>query len=128
MGEKKRKNEFNIRSSSDLVSGILAPVNVVSRTLFPKYTKNHEITIQSENPVDVLTEHSTEILNRLDPDRMIGKGMAFHTHPYGTIMTGKIHTSKSKVIGKVGGVIEFEDCNEYCGGIIEFNDSSDDEY
>ena len=75
MGETKGKNEYNIRSSSDLVSGILAPVNVLSSTLFPKYTKNHEITIQSDNPVDVLTEHSPEILNRLEQDRMIGKGM-----------------------------------------------------
>jgi DNA adenine methylase len=75
MGEVPTKKEYNIRSSTDLVSGLLAPVNVLKSTLYPNYTKNHEITIQSDNPVDVLTEHSPEILNRLDPERMIGKGI-----------------------------------------------------
>jgi DNA adenine methylase len=75
MGEAPTKKEYNIRSSTDLVSGLLAPVNILKGTLYPSYTKNHEITIQSDNPVDVLTEHSPEILNRLDPEMMIGKGM-----------------------------------------------------
>jgi len=76
MGEAPTKKEYNIRSSTDLVSGLLAPVNILKGTLYPSYTKNHEITIQSENPVDVLTEHSPEILNRLDPEMMIGKGIS----------------------------------------------------
>ena len=73
-GEKQGKNEYNIRSSSDVVSGLLAPINKVKKYLKPEDDKN--ITIQAENPLNVLKEHSPEILNRLDQEREIGRGMS----------------------------------------------------
>jgi len=73
MGEKPTKKEYNIRSSGDLVSGLLAPVNKVGSYLFPSYAKDHDITIKAEtsNP---LTEHSSEILSRLPETQEVGAG------------------------------------------------------
>jgi len=73
-GEKQGENEYNIRSSSDVVSGLLAPINKVKTYLKPEDDKN--ITIQAENPLNVLKEHSPDILNRLDQEREIGRGIS----------------------------------------------------
>jgi hypothetical protein len=60
LGEKPLQNEYNIRSSGDVVSGALANTN-----------RSHDIHIpaQSYNP---LTEHKTDILNRIDQNIMVG--------------------------------------------------------
>jgi len=54
-------NEFNVRSSGDVVSGLLAPKDKNILT----------IPSASFNP---LTEHQTGILDRVDPDTQIGRG------------------------------------------------------
>ena len=64
--EAQKKNEFNVRSSSDVVSA-LAMVNPWMRE-----RKNTTIEAESFNP---LTEHSANILSRLDPNKMIGTGL-----------------------------------------------------
>ena len=71
--EKPRKNEYNVRSSSDVVSGLYAPVAKTRQILFPKYSKKHDITIPSKNITDVLGEHSYDILDRLG-DKEVGVG------------------------------------------------------
>jgi len=60
MGEKPLKNEYNIRSSGDVVSVALAPTN-----------RAHDTVIKAEthNP---LKEHAIDILDRIEQDKMIG--------------------------------------------------------
>ena len=72
--EKPLPNEFVIRSSSDVVSGAYAPVAAARSVLMPKKSQNRDITIPSENRFDVLGEHSSDILDRLPKDQMIGTG------------------------------------------------------
>ena len=60
LGEKPLKNEYNIRSSGDVVSVALAPTNRAHDTVIPA---------ESRNP---LTEHAIDILDRIDQDKMIG--------------------------------------------------------
>ena len=60
VAEKPKKNEYNIKSSSDVVS-----------KLKPIHKKDIEIQATTSNP---LTEHSTEILNRLDVNQEVGRG------------------------------------------------------
>jgi hypothetical protein len=72
VAEKPKKNEYNIKSSTDVVS-----------KLKPIHKKDIEIKAETSNP---LTEHSSEILNRLDQDLLIGKGKnnlsgGVHLHP-----------------------------------------------
>jgi len=74
--EKPLPNEFVIRSSSDVVSGAYAPVASARSVLMPKKSQNRDITIPSENRFDVLGEHSSDILDRLPADQMIGAGTA----------------------------------------------------
>ena len=64
--EAQKKNEFNVRSSHDVVSA-LAVVNP-----YMKAHKNTNITAETWNP---LTEHSANILGRLDQNLMIGNGI-----------------------------------------------------
>ena len=54
-------NEFNVRSSVDAVSGLSAPKG------------KNVLTIPAQS-ANLLTEHSSDVLNRLDPDTMIGRG------------------------------------------------------
>jgi hypothetical protein len=54
-------NEFNVRSSIDAVSGLSAPKGKNVLTI-PSQTSN------------LLTEHSSDVLNRIDGDTMIGRG------------------------------------------------------
>ncbi len=60
VAEKPKKNEYNIKSSSDIVS-----------KLKPIHKRDIEIKAETSNP---LTEHSTDILKRLDENQQIGAG------------------------------------------------------
>jgi hypothetical protein len=71
--EKPKKNEYNVRSSTDIVSGLYAPVAKARSILTPKKSKKHDITIKSKSVLDPLGEHSYEILDRLG-DKEIGVG------------------------------------------------------
>jgi hypothetical protein len=73
MGEIPKKNEYNIRSSSDVVSKLYQPVSNTRSVLFPKYSKKHDITIDSES-FNPLVEHKVDILDRLNPQKEIGAG------------------------------------------------------
>lgn len=68
------KNEYTIRSSSDVVSAPFAPIAKAREYLTPGQSKSHDITIKSKNPTDILGEHSYNILDRLPSDKMIGRG------------------------------------------------------
>ena len=70
--EKQQKNEYDIRSSLDVVSALKAPQTLVNSLLQPKKTSKHNIVIPAEtsNP---LTEHKIDILNRLPQDMDIGE-------------------------------------------------------
>lgn len=54
-------NEFNVRSSVDIVSGLTAP------------NSKNVLTIPAQS-ANLLAEHSSDVLNRIDPDTMIGRG------------------------------------------------------
>jgi hypothetical protein len=71
-GEIPKKNEYNIRSDADVVSGLYAPVAKIRSILTPGTSKKHDITIahESRNP---LSEHSADITRRLG-DKEIGVG------------------------------------------------------
>ncbi len=71
-GEIPKKNEYNIRSDADVVSGLYAPVAKIRSILTPGTSKKHDITIahESKNP---LSEHSADITRRLG-DKEIGVG------------------------------------------------------
>jgi hypothetical protein len=68
-----KDNEYIIRSSGDVVSSLTAPKKFMDSILYPNWTKNHLITIpaKTNNP---LTEHSMDVLDRLDPTKKIGRG------------------------------------------------------
>jgi len=61
LGEPRWNNEFDIKSGTDLVS------------MFAKPTPR-TINIKSKNMFNVLNEHSTNILDRLNPKQMVGLG------------------------------------------------------
>jgi len=71
-GEIPKKNEYNIRSSADVVSGLYAPVAKVRSLLTPGYAKKHDITIKADS-FNPLKEHSADILDRLG-EKEIGVG------------------------------------------------------
>jgi len=75
-GEVPLANEYNVRSSKDVVSSLYAPVSSVSRLLYPSYTKKHSITVPTDKSFDVLGNHSYDILNKLGDD-YIGEGAGF---------------------------------------------------
>lgn len=68
-----KDNEYIIRSSGDVVSSLSAPKKFMNSILYPSFSKNHLITIpaKTNNP---LTEHKVDILDRLDPNKKIGRG------------------------------------------------------
>jgi hypothetical protein len=86
-GEKQAKNEYNVRSSNDVVSALVAPVNKVKDAASSAYnylfkpkdkkkkSTENNITIKAEthNP---LTEHKPDILERLPEGTEIGAGMS----------------------------------------------------
>ena len=59
---KVKANEYNIRSSNDIVS-----------TLLP--VRNNPLTIDSPYFSNILQEHKTNVLGRLDPNLLVGKGL-----------------------------------------------------
>ena len=67
-------NEYIIRSAGDLVSKLVAPKRVLNSVLYPKWSKKHMITIDDKtgNPI---TEHKVDILDRLNPNMVIGRGV-----------------------------------------------------
>ena len=68
-------NEYIIRSAGDAVSALSVPNKMMNESLFPGWSKRHLITIDDKtgNPN---TEHSPDILDRLDPELIIGKGLS----------------------------------------------------
>jgi hypothetical protein len=66
-------NEYIVRSSNDVVSALSVPKKMLNDLLYPNWTKKHMkiIPAKSTNP---LVEHSIDILDRLDPNMVIGKG------------------------------------------------------
>jgi hypothetical protein len=79
--ERPKKNEYNIRSSTDIVSGLYAPVAKAREILYPNYSKKHDITIPSQSATDVLGEHSYNILDRMgDAEIGVGAGNKFSSN------------------------------------------------
>jgi len=70
--ETQKPNEYTIRSSLDVVSSAQALGNSLNKILYPQFNKKHNIEIPSttNNPI---TEHSIDILERLPPQKKIGK-------------------------------------------------------
>ena len=68
------KNQYIVRSSFDAVSALSGPAQAMNESLYPGWSKHHYITIPAEtkNPI---TEHGVPILDRLDPEMIIGKGV-----------------------------------------------------
>jgi predicted RNA methylase len=65
-GEKEGKNEYTIRSKSDVVSGVKH---------FKPSDKTITIEADPKHRYNILNEHSSDILNRLDQEQMIGAGI-----------------------------------------------------
>ena len=59
---KTKRNEYNIRTSKDFVS-LLLPI------------RNNALTINSPYFSNVFQEHKTDVLGRLDPNLLVGKGL-----------------------------------------------------
>lgn len=74
MGEIPSPNEYNIRSSFDPVSALFMPYSAIQSYVNPKFTQSHNITIPSKSYFDPRTEHKAKILERVDPNLMIGAG------------------------------------------------------
>jgi hypothetical protein len=70
--EKPKKNEYNVRSSGDLVSSLYSPVAKTRKLLYPTYSKKHDITIPSQG-TGIVGEHSYNVLDRLG-NKEIGVG------------------------------------------------------
>jgi hypothetical protein len=67
-------NEYIIRSKGDVVSKLTEPKKLINSVLYPKWSKNHMINIDDKtgNPI---TEHKVDILDRLNPNLVIGRGV-----------------------------------------------------
>ena len=74
-GEKQRKNEFVIRSATDPVS-MLHPL----RSVMGKDSGSKKRTTTTKGGVNLLKEHSTSILERLNPAQLIGVGYGGFIH------------------------------------------------
>ena len=68
------KNQYIDRISFDAVSALSGPAQAMNESLYPGWSKHHYVTIPAEtsNPV---TEHGAPILDRLDPEMIIGNGV-----------------------------------------------------
>ena len=68
-----KNNEVIIRSTGDVVSRLVAPKRSMNSVLNPKWSKKHMINIENKtkNPI---TEHKIDILDRLNPNMVIGRG------------------------------------------------------
>jgi len=71
-----KDNEYIIRSTGDVVSKLAAPKKYLNSILYPNWSKEHQINIDDKtgNPI---TEHKPDILDRLDQERVIGRGAGF---------------------------------------------------
>jgi hypothetical protein len=69
-----RNNEYIIRSTGDVVSKLTVPKKALYSILYPQWTKKHMINIENKtgNPI---TEHKVDILDRLNPNMIIGRGV-----------------------------------------------------
>ena len=74
--ESQKPNEYNIRSSGDVVSGLLKYPTMIKSWFYPTDTENKNITIPAES-YDPLLEHSSDILDRLPQDQQVGEGLIF---------------------------------------------------
>lgn len=68
MGEARKKNEFVVKSNGDIISAFVRPND---RDTILKYKK----------PYNLINEHSTNILDRLPQDQMLGQGLR-KTNPW----------------------------------------------
>jgi|AntRauMFilla1563_2_1112583.scaffolds.fasta_scaffold11604_3 hypothetical protein len=68
-----QNNEYIIRSTGDVVSQLVAPKKIMNSVLYPKWSSKHLINIDNKtnNPI---TEHKVDILDRLNPNMVIGRG------------------------------------------------------
>ena len=68
-----KNNEVIIRSTGDVVSQLVAPKKLMNSVLYPNWSKKHMINIENKtkNPI---TEHKVDILDRLNPNMVIGRG------------------------------------------------------
>ena len=69
---KPKKNEYSIRSSSDVVSLPKMKDDLITSLLNKKQGKQN-ITIKSKNSFDVLGNHSPDVLDGLNPNEKIGR-------------------------------------------------------
>jgi len=67
----KNPNEYNVRSSKDIVSFPMMIKNNLQSITNPNWSKNHNLTIPAETN-NILKEHSPDILKRLD-NKKVGK-------------------------------------------------------
>jgi len=69
-----KNNEYIIRSTGDVVSKMTVPKKALNSVLYPQWTKKHMINIENKtgNPI---TEHKVDILDRLNPNMIIGRGV-----------------------------------------------------
>jgi hypothetical protein len=71
-GETQKDNEYNVRSKKDVVSALSVPANFIKGIFRPSTKrKDKTITVKADTN-NVLKEHSGDILNRLDPNQMLG--------------------------------------------------------
>lgn len=101
-GEKELKNEYNIRSKSDVVSGVKGLIGLVAPS-------KKTTTVASKNPLDILGEHSPDILDRLG-DKSIGVGAGKNIISSNNIMKGGRRVSNLNYTG--------EDIDWYNGGLL----------
>jgi hypothetical protein len=66
-------NEYIIRSEGDMVSKLVVPKKFITSAFYPQWSKKHLINIKDKtgNPI---TEHKPDILDRLNPNMVIGRG------------------------------------------------------
>ena len=71
---KLKNNEVIIRSRGDVVSKLTEPKKLINSVIYPKWSKTNMITIDDKtgNPI---TEHKVDILDRLNPNMVIGRGL-----------------------------------------------------
>jgi hypothetical protein len=69
---KPKKNEYSIRSSSDVVSLPKMKDDLITSLLNKKQSKQN-MTIKSKNSFDVLGNHSPDVLDGLNPNEKIGR-------------------------------------------------------
>ena len=72
-----KDNEYINRSTGDVVSKLAAPIKYLNSVLYPNWTKEHMLFIDDKtgNPI---TEHKPDILDRLDENKVIGRGAGFN--------------------------------------------------